>query len=115
MLKLTVHMYSNFLRLKIFTVDHDSNFSSARLLRKMRLRIETAPPLRPLKTWLTAAPGIFGRGTRTINDLRRRLIAEFGLPNEIQLQLQGYDLLEKDSIQDVLEKDDLVMYTICNI
>ena len=76
----------------------------------MRLRIETRPPLPALKTWLSASPGLFGLGTRTFNDLRKRLVHEFGLPKEIQLQLNGFDLYGRDAIEEVLEKDDLVMY-----
>lgn len=74
----------------------------------MRLRIETLPPLPPLKTWLVVAPGIFGLGTRTINDLCKRLISEFGLPEGIRLQFHGFDLYGKDSIEGLLDKDDLI-------
>ena len=76
----------------------------------MRLRIETTPPLPPLKTWLSVSPGLFGLGTRTINDLRKRLISELRLPEGIQLQFKEFDLLGKDAIEDLLEKDDLVKY-----
>ena len=78
----------------------------------MRLRIETTPPLRPLKTWLNVSPAIFGLGTRTVSDLCKRLVSDFGLPKEIKLQLQGYDLYEKDVIEQLLEKDDLIMYIL---
>jgi len=74
----------------------------------MRLRIETTQPLRPIKTWFSFTGGIFGFGTRTINDLRRRLIAELRLPNEVQLQLNGFDLLESQLIEGLLEKDELI-------
>jgi hypothetical protein len=75
----------------------------------MRLRIETASPLPPLKTWLSVSSG-FGLGTRTFNDLCKRLVSEFGLPMGIQLQLNGFDLYGKDFIESILEKDDLVTY-----
>ena len=76
----------------------------------MRVRIETTPPLPPLKTWLSVSPGIFGLGTRSIDDLCKRLVSDFGLPRGIKLQLKGFDLYEKDVIEDVLEKDDLITY-----
>jgi hypothetical protein len=75
----------------------------------MRLRIETLPPLPPLKTWLNVTPSLFIFGTRTISDLQNRLIKELGLPKEIKLQLKGYDLLPKESIEGLLEKDDLIL------
>jgi hypothetical protein len=78
----------------------------------MRLRIETLPPLPPLKTWLVVTPGIFGLGTRTVNDLCKRLISEFGLPAGIQLQYGGFDLHKKDPIEGLLDKDDLVQYIL---
>ena len=77
---------------------------------EMRLRIETTPPLPTLKTWLSVSPGIFGLGTKTINDLCKRLVSDFGLPKDIKLQLKGYDLYGKDVIETVLEKDDLITY-----
>jgi hypothetical protein len=77
----------------------------------MRLRIETQPPLPPLKTWLNVSPGIFCLGTRTFNDLCKKLVSEFGLPEGIRLQFNGFDLYGKDFIQGMLEKDDLVTYT----
>jgi hypothetical protein len=76
----------------------------------MRLRIETLPPLPLLKTWLIVTPGIFGLGTRTVNDLCKRLISEFGLPKGIQLKYRGFDLYGKDSIESLLDKDDLIQY-----
>jgi len=78
----------------------------------MRLRIETTPPLPPIKTWFSFTQGIFGFGTRTINDLRKRIIAELRLPDSIQLQLNGYDLLGSNLIEDLLEKDDLITYLL---
>ena len=78
----------------------------------MRLKIETIPPLPPLKTWLNVNPGPFGHGTHTISDLCKRLASEFGLPAKIQLQLQGFDLYGKDDIEGVLEKDDLIQYIL---
>jgi hypothetical protein len=76
----------------------------------MRLRIEAARPLPPMKTWFSFSPGIFGFGTRTINDLRTRLVAELHLPPHIQLQKDGYDLLGKQPLEDLLEKDDLITF-----
>jgi len=77
----------------------------------MRLRIETTPPLPPLKTWVSVTRGTFGFGTRTsIQDLRERLIVEFKLPKEILLQLNGYDLPVKELVEELLEKDDLIQY-----
>jgi hypothetical protein len=76
----------------------------------MRLRIETTPPLPPRRTYLSVSAGLFGLGTRTINDLRKRLISELGLPQGIQLQLNDFDLHGKDTIESLLEKDDLVKY-----
>jgi len=76
----------------------------------MRLRIETTAPLPVLKTWFTVTRGTFGFGTRTIEDLRKRLIAKFKLPKEIRLQLNGYDLLEDEPVEELLEKDDLIQY-----
>ena len=74
----------------------------------MRLRIETIPPLPELKAWLSVSPGFFGLGTRTFNDLCKRLVSEFGLPKGIQLQLIGFDLPGKDLIEHLVEKDDLI-------
>jgi hypothetical protein len=76
----------------------------------MRLRIETHPPLPPIKVWFNASSGLFGLGTRTFNDLRKRLILDYGLPEAIQLQFDGFDLPGEDSIEGMLEKDDLVTY-----
>jgi hypothetical protein len=73
----------------------------------MRLRIETKPPLPPLKTWLDVNLGFFF-GTRTFNDLCRRLIRDFDLPNGIALQYAGFDLFGKDSIEAILRKGDIV-------
>lgn len=78
----------------------------------MRIRIETQPPLPPIKVWFNVNSGIFGTGTRTFNDLRERLIADYDLPNGIQLQFGGFDLPAKDSIEGMLEKDDLVTYVL---
>jgi hypothetical protein len=77
----------------------------------MRLRIETVPPLPPLKAWLTVSPGLFNLlGTRTISDLRKRIVRDFQLPDEIYLELDGFELFGRDSISDLLEKDDLIQY-----
>jgi hypothetical protein len=78
----------------------------------MRLRIETRPPLPVLKTWLSVNPGFFGFGTRTFNDLCKRLVSEFGLPNGIKLQLKGFDLPGPDLIELLVEKDDLITYVL---
>jgi len=76
-------------------------------LSTMRLRIETKAPLPPLKTWLNINLGFFF-GTRTFNDLCRRLISDFDLPNNIALQFEGFDLFGKDAVEAILRKDDLV-------
>jgi hypothetical protein len=76
----------------------------------MRLRIETAAPLPRLKTWLNVSTGRFLFGTRTFNDLCRRLVAEFGLPSDIQLQYGGFALYGKDAIESILKDDDIVQY-----
>ena len=76
----------------------------------MRLRIETVPPLPALRAWLTVNPGLFGLGTRTISDLRKRIIKEFDLADDIVLELDGFELVGRDVIRDVLEKDDLIQY-----
>jgi hypothetical protein len=73
----------------------------------MRLRIETKAPLPPLKTWLNVSLGFFF-GTRTFNDLCRRLINDFDLPNGIALQYEGFDLFGKDSIEAILREGDIV-------
>jgi hypothetical protein len=78
--------------------------------RKMRLKIETTPPLPPLKTWLNVSSGIFGFGTRTFSDLCKRLVSEFSLPKGIQLEYDGFGLYGKDAIESLLEKDSLVRY-----
>jgi hypothetical protein len=74
----------------------------------MRLRIETQPPLPSLKAWINPSPGLFGLGTRTINDLRRRIVKDFDLPDTIALELDGFELLGRESINEILEKDDLI-------
>lgn len=79
----------------------------------MRLRIETAPPLPPLKAWINASPGLFGLGTRTINDLRKRIIKDFELPDNIGLELDGFELLGRDAINELLERDNLIQYSTC--
>ena len=76
----------------------------------MRLRIETTAPLPRLKTWLNIRTDFFFFGTRTFNDLCRRLATDFGLPSDIQLQHAGFDLYGKDPIESVLKEDDLVQY-----
>ena len=76
----------------------------------MRLRIETIPPLPRIKTWFSVPSSIFGFGKWTINDLRKRIIAELRLPEGIQLQLNEYDLLGSNLLEDLLEKDDLITY-----
>ena len=74
----------------------------------MRLRVETTPPLPPLKTWLNITTSTFGFKSRTISDICTRLGQEFALPKGIKLQLGGYNLPPKDSIEGLLEKDDLI-------
>jgi len=76
----------------------------------MRLKIETTPPLPTIKTWFSFHQGLFGFGTRTIADLSKRLISELKLPQQIKLQLNGYDLLDSNVISDLLVQDDLVTY-----
>jgi len=76
----------------------------------MRLKIETLPPLPPVKTWFSLRLGILGFGPRTIDDLRKRLASDLRLPPDIKLQLHGYDLLDSNSISDLLQNDDLVTY-----
>lgn len=78
----------------------------------MRLRIETTPPLPPLKTWLNVTSGLFRLfgGKRTVNDLHRRLVSEFGLPEGIKLQFGGYDLYRGDPLESLLNDNDLVKY-----
>jgi hypothetical protein len=76
----------------------------------MRLRIETTPPLPPLKAWINISQGLFGLGTRTIHDLRQRIIKDFELPAAIGLELDGFELLGRDAIRELLEKDDLIRY-----
>jgi hypothetical protein len=76
----------------------------------MRIRIETQPPLPPIKVWFNVNSTMFGTGTRTFNDLRERLITDYDLPNSIQLQFDGFDLPGKDYIEGMLEKDDLLTY-----
>jgi len=76
----------------------------------MRLRIETVPPLAPLRTWLIVYPGFFGFGTRTFNDLCKLLVSEFDLPDEIKLQRDGFDLPGMALLETLVEKDDLLMY-----
>jgi len=78
--------------------------------RAMRLRIETTAPLPRLKTWLNVHTEFFFFGTRTFNDLCRRLATDFGLPSDIQLQYAGFDLYGKDPIESILSEDDLVQY-----
>ena len=77
----------------------------------MRLRIETHPPLPSLKAWINPTPGLFGLGTRTINDLRKKIIKDFELPDDIVLELDGFELVGRDRISDLLEKDDLIQYS----
>ena len=76
----------------------------------MRVRIETVPPLAPLRTWLNVDTGFFGFGTRTFNDLCKRLASDFDLPNQIKLQLDGFDLPGMALIDTLVEKDNLLMY-----
>jgi hypothetical protein len=73
----------------------------------MRLRIETEAPLPPLKTWLSVNLGFFF-GSRTFDDLCRRLISDFDLPDGIALRYQGYDLFGKDAIEAILREGDIV-------
>jgi hypothetical protein len=81
----------------------------------MRLRIETCPPLARRKTWINASPGLFGLGTRRVEDLRRRLIRELELPIEIVLLFEGFELVGSDTLEGLLEKDDLVQYDLLRV
>jgi hypothetical protein len=74
----------------------------------MRLKIETSPPLPTIKAWFSFHHGLFG--LRIISDLRKRLIAELQLPTQINLRLNGYDLLDSNRIGELLSQDDLVTY-----
>jgi len=74
----------------------------------MRVRIETQEPLPPLRTWINVTTGLFVFNPPTFDDLRKRLVSEFGLSAEIILELNGFTLQGKDAVNAVLEKDELV-------
>ncbi|KAF7370795.1 hypothetical protein MSAN_00713000 [Mycena sanguinolenta] len=81
----------------------------------MRLKVQSVPPLPVLKVWFTP-----GEQCATVANLKSALAREvfaFKQKNAspLELSLDGFDLLENSSLQDVLRDGDLVLVKTNNI
>ena len=82
-------------------------FASIIVMPALRVRVESTPPLSPLKAWFPLNEDQY----ETITDLQAEICSRLNVKYyDVVLVLDGYELFTGSTIRDVVRDGELIMY-----